>query len=120
MATQEIWSFRCGAASAGLVGMHIIVLDYIAPLERIDDALPEHVAWLDRHYVAGTFIASGRQEPRVGGVILAADVPGQVVREAAAGDPFLREGLATHRHIEFHPSRLAAELADTGVRNLLS
>lgn len=90
--------------------MYAVILDYIRPLDEIDAALADHVIWLDAQYAAGIFLASGRREPRVGGMILAADVPRDVVDAAIAGDPFAVRGLATHTVHEFHPSKWADEV----------
>lgn len=51
--------------------MFVLELSYTAPLEAVDALLPDHVAWLDGLYEQGVFLASGRKEPREGGVILA-------------------------------------------------
>lgn len=50
--------------------MFILELTYTAPLGRIDALLSEHVAWLERGYADGAFLASGRKNPRDGGVII--------------------------------------------------
>jgi uncharacterized protein YciI len=83
---------------------------YTAPLERIDELLPEHAAWLDRHYTAGRFLASGRQVPRRGGVVLAA-LPDRADAEAVtAEDPFVRAGAAEYEIVEFSPTKVAPGL----------
>ena len=51
--------------------MFVLELTYTAPESRVDEFLAEHVAWLDRQYAAGVFLASGRKVPRDGGIILA-------------------------------------------------
>ena len=89
----------------------VLTLTYTAPLERIDALLPAHRRWLDELYAAGTFLASGPQVPRVGGIILArggrADLAA-LVRD----DPFARAGAAEYAIAEFQPNRgpLAAPL----------
>ncbi len=92
--------------------MYAIILDYTAPLDQIDEHLDEHVAWLDEHYADGTFLASGRREPRTGGVILTVDLPLDQAQALADEDPFSRHGLATHTLVRFHPSKLAEPLAN--------
>jgi hypothetical protein len=52
-------------------GMFVIELTYKVPLTQIDAMMKEHVAFLDRHYAAGTFLLSGRKLPRDGGIIIA-------------------------------------------------
>lgn len=92
--------------------MFVITLKYTAPLEAIDTALDAHAEWLDAQYTAGVFLASGRQQPRVGGVILAAAAPRDEIERLVALDPFHTLGLAEHEIVEFLPTRTALELAE--------
>lgn len=87
--------------------MYVILIEYDAPLARIDEALPAHAEWLDQQYEAGRFLASGRREPRTGGVIIAAEGLRAELEAVIAQDPFAELGLARHTIIEFHPSRSA-------------
>ncbi|WP_030244690.1 YciI family protein [Streptomyces sp. NRRL S-350] len=81
--------------------MFVLELDYTAPLEQIDAALPQHVEWLQAHYAAGTFLASGRKVPRDGGVILAVGQDRAAIDALVATDPFVRAGLTQYRVTEF-------------------
>ncbi|MGW2473039.1 YciI family protein [Streptomyces sp. NPDC001665] len=81
--------------------MFVLELSYTAPLDRVDAALDAHVAWLDRQYEAGVFIASGRKNPRDGGVILAVGDDRAAIEELAASDPFVVEGVCAYRITEF-------------------
>lgn len=97
--------------------MFIVSITYTAPLEAIDAALPDHAAFLDRHYAAGVFIASGRKVPRTGGVILAAAASREALSALLAEDPFSRKGLATYQVEEFIPSKSSPDIRkffDTG------
>ncbi|MEU8590892.1 YciI family protein [Streptomyces sp. NPDC048664] len=91
--------------------MFILELTYIAPLERVDAALADHVAWLEEQYEAGVFIASGRKVPRDGGVIVAVGEDRAAVEALAAGDPFVREKVADYRIVEFVATKTAPGLA---------
>ena len=71
-----------------------------------------HVAWLDRHYKDGTFVASGRKVPRDGGVILAIAPDRAAVEAIVAEDPFVARGLAEARVIEFLASQRAVDLPE--------
>lgn len=53
------------------------------------------------------FIASGRQVPRVGGLILVAGTNQEDLERRLALDPFGRLGLAEHAVVEFIPTRAA-------------
>jgi len=90
--------------------MFVIELIYKAPLVEIDAAMKEHVAFLNKHYAAGTFLISGRKIPRDGGVILAMAVSRAEIEAVMAEDPFCSRGLAEFRVIEFRASQRAPDL----------
>lgn len=85
--------------------MFIITLTYEAPLEKVDAVLADHVAWLEKHYADGTFIASGRRVPRVGGVILAQAKNEEALRAVLAEDPFAKNKLARYDIVQFVASK---------------
>ncbi|MGW2813399.1 YciI family protein [Streptomyces sp. NPDC001415] len=91
--------------------MFILELTYIVPLERVDELLPDHVAWLNAQYEAGVFIASGRKQPRDGGVILAVGDDRAAIDQLVATDPFNVNDFATYRITEFLATKVAPELA---------
>ncbi|GAB7188703.1 hypothetical protein ATKI12_8534 [Kitasatospora sp. Ki12] len=90
--------------------MFVLELSYTAELERIDAALPQHVAWLETHYAAGTFLASGRKVPREGGVILAVGEDRAAIEALVATDPFAVAGLCAYRVTEFLATTTAPAL----------
>lgn len=87
--------------------MFIVTLTYLRPLAELDALMPQHVAWLKEHYDAGLFIASGRQKPRKGGVILTRTVSRARLQAILAKDPFVKSGCATAEVVEFTPSMTA-------------
>ncbi|MER7621897.1 YciI family protein [Streptomyces sp. NPDC126503] len=91
--------------------MFVLELTYTAPVERVDALLDAHVAWLDEQYAAGVFIASGRKNPRDGGVILAAGVDRAEIEKIAAADPFTVEGVCAYRITEFYATKTAEDLS---------
>lgn len=91
--------------------MFVLELTYTGPLERVDALLAEHVAWLDSHYASGVFIASGRKNPRDGGIILAAGDDRAEIERITATDPFVTAGVCAYRVTEFLATRTAPELA---------
>jgi uncharacterized protein YciI len=74
--------------------MFVIELTYKAPLAKIDATMREHVAFLEKYYAAGNFLVSGRQIPRVGGIIVAVGESRKRIEAIMAEDPFCRDGLA--------------------------
>ncbi|SCK46652.1 Uncharacterized conserved protein YciI, contains a putative active-site phosphohistidine [Streptomyces sp. AmelKG-D3] len=99
------------ARSRSLAIMFVLELTYTAPVERADALMREHIAWLDESYAAGVFVASGRKNPRDGGVILAVGTDRARIEEIAAADPFAVHGVCSYRITEFTATRTAPELA---------
>jgi uncharacterized protein YciI len=87
--------------------MFIVTLTYLQPLAKIDALMPQHVAWLRRHYEGGLFIASGRQKPRNGDVILTRTASRANLKAVLEADPFVQSGCASYEVIEFKPSMTA-------------
>jgi uncharacterized protein YciI len=90
--------------------MFVLELTYTAPLEAVDPVLEAHVAWLDEQYERGVFLASGRKNPRDGGVIIAAAGDRARIEEIAAGDPFVTAGVCAYRITEFVATKTAPAL----------
>lgn len=77
--------------------MYIVLLTYTAPLEQIDRHAPAHRAWLATCYGDGIFLASGPQEPRSGGAILAHGLSRTELDARLAQDPFAQAGVASYQ-----------------------
>jgi uncharacterized protein YciI len=95
-----------------MIPLFIISLTYVAPLERLDELMPGHAAFLDRYFADGTFLASGRKVPRTGGVILARGGSREEIVKIIEDDPFRREGVAEYDVIEFVATRTSGALVD--------
>src|SRR4249920_3421344 len=90
--------------------MFVIELTYTAPLPAIDAHMAAHMAFLRTYYNAGNFLASGRQIPRKGGIILAVAESRDRVEAIMREDPFLANGLAEIRVVEFRASQKAEDI----------
>ncbi|MFC5212834.1 YciI family protein [Streptomyces coerulescens] len=90
--------------------MFVMELEYTAPIEAVDAVLEAHRAWLDEHYEKGIFLASGRKNPRDGGVILAVAPDRARIEELAATDPFVGAGVCVYRITEFVATKTAPAL----------
>lgn len=90
--------------------MFILELTYTADLSEIDAAMKAHMRWLNAQYAAGRFLVSGRKVPRDGGVIIATGSDRAAIEAIAAEDPFVRQGLATVRVVEFRASQKTQEI----------
>ena len=90
--------------------MFVIELIYKAELAAIDAQMRPHMAFLKKHYAAGTFVVSGRKIPREGGVIIAAGKTRAEIEAIVKDDPFVKLGLAEYRIIEFRASQRAQDI----------
>lgn len=90
--------------------MFVIELVYKADLSEIDAHMKAHVAFLKKHYAAGTFLISGRKIPRDGGIILALAKDKAEIQGVIEQDPFFKHGLADFRIIEFRASQRAEDI----------
>lgn len=90
--------------------MFLVSLTYQVPMEQVEPAMDEHMAFVDRHYATGMFLASGRKVPRTGGVILARAENRAALEAVLAEDPFWRLQLARFEITEILISRTAPGL----------
>jgi uncharacterized protein YciI len=96
--------------------MFVVILTYIKPLDIVNAHLEAHVEFLKKNYEDKVFIASGRQMPRTGGVILARAASKDTLQQVLHDDPFYKHGVADYKIIEFVPSMTAPEF--TGLAEL--
>ncbi len=84
--------------------MFIAILTYKKPLEEVDRFLQAHRDYLAEHYAAGDFIASGPQNPRVGGVIMIKASDREAVNTIISQDPFNINSIADYQIVELTPT----------------
>lgn len=87
--------------------MFIIILTYLKPMSEVLNNLEAHIEYLDKYYASGHFIASGRQEPRTGGVILSRAKDKEEIQKLILEDPFHINGVAKYDIIEFEATKYA-------------
>ena len=86
--------------------MLVVILTYKAPLDVVDVHRPAHVEWLKARYAEGTMLASGRQTPPTGGVLLMRGERAEI-EALLATDPFAAHELADYAVHEFVPTMTA-------------
>ncbi len=89
--------------------MFVVILTYTKPLDVVDSHLEAHVEFLKKSYDEKVFIASGRQVPRTGGLILARAASKEALQQVLSNDPFYKNGVADYKIIEFVASMAAPE-----------
>jgi len=87
--------------------MYVVNLTYTASLERVDDALEAHRAFLVQQFEAGVFVMAGPKVPRDGGVIVAMGIERTRLNAILASDPFAQQNLARYDVTEFKATRMA-------------
>lgn len=90
-----------------IAGMFVLELTYTAPMEQVNAAHDAHMEWVERHWEAGHFIASGRKVPRDGGILLSAVPDRATAEKIVAEDPFVTAGVCEYRITEFIATRTA-------------
>lgn len=97
-------------ATHGDAPVCLILINYVVPLDEVDQHMKPHIDWLERGYDEGLFLMSGRRNPRTGGVIVCRGHKAEV-EAFAASDPFVTSGAATIEVIEFNASWAAEAVA---------
>lgn len=90
--------------------MYIINITYKVSLTVVDEYLKEHVVYLNEQYKLDNFHASGRKNPRVGGIILSKISDKEKLENIIAKDPFKLNDVANYELIEFIPTKTCNEL----------
>jgi uncharacterized protein YciI len=90
--------------------MFVVLVTYTKPIEEIDKVLVPHRQFLDTLYADGILLASGPQNPRTGGVLVAKGMDRGVLESLLKADPFHTHGVATYQLIEFDPVKYAKAL----------
>jgi uncharacterized protein YciI len=90
--------------------MFVLELTYTAPFDLVDELRDEHMAWVKAQYDAGIFVASGRKEPRDGGVIIALGNDRSAMEDLTSSDPFTIADVCEYRITEFLATTVASGL----------
>jgi uncharacterized protein YciI len=87
--------------------MIIVELTHQKPRAEVEKYLSGHIAFLERHYKQGTFMASGPKEPRDGGIILV-QADEATARKIMQEDPLCQHNISEYRFIDFRPAMCKA------------
>ena len=97
--------------------MFIISLTYKVQLEKVEQYLDGHRAFLKKYYDNGFFVMSGAKVPRKGGVIIASVSNKTILESLLQEDPFSINGISDYEIIEFKPSMCIDSLIETVQRD---
>lgn len=93
--------------------LFVVLLRYLVPLDTILAIRPAHVDYLKQHYDNGTFLVSGPQVPRAGGLILARATSRSVLMEILEQDPFY-----VQKAIEYHVYEFEVNMCTPGLESV--
>ena len=82
-----------------------MISTYRAPLDEVDKAREDHLAYLDGLERRGFVVAAGRQDPPNGGVILFDVDTEEEALALIADDPYVQRGLAEYQPTGWKPTR---------------
>jgi len=85
--------------------MFFVLVNYVKPIEVVEEFLESHVTFLDKYYEQKKFIISGRRNPRTGGAILVNSTSKDEVEKIVSEDPFFINKVASYEIIEFIPTK---------------
>ena len=85
--------------------MYLLILSYKKGLDVVEKHLEAHNVYLNKYYQQGNFIASGRRNPRIGGVIICRANNIEEVQILICEDPFYKFEIADYKIIEFEPTK---------------
>ncbi|MGH1519213.1 YciI family protein [Chryseobacterium sp. JK1] len=85
--------------------MFIISLTYKTSIENVESFIPQHNVFLTKYYELGHFIASGRKEPRTGGVIIGNAASKDEIEKIISEDPFYIHQIADYEITAFVPTK---------------
>lgn len=91
--------------------MFIVKVGYKKGIEEVDKFLLEHRAFLEQGYQKNFLIASGPQNPRIGGIILSQLTDKQQLEDFLSQDPFSLYDIASYEIIEFTPVKYHKDFA---------
>ncbi|TGN18739.1 YciI family protein [Leptospira idonii] len=87
----------------------VVLLRYLVPLETVEKFVVVHREYLATGYAKKVLLASGPQNPRSGGVLLARGNSREEIQDFCNGDPFCKEGVAEYQIIEWVPVKWLPE-----------
>ncbi|MDX2702233.1 YciI family protein [Streptomyces sp. PA03-6a] len=92
--------------------LHLLFLTYTGSEADAGPFVAAHVAFLERHHRAGTFLLSGQTVPSSeGGVILARGTDRRTIERSAAEDPLVISGVAAYTVTTVDPASVHPDLA---------
>jgi YCII-like protein len=84
----------------------VVSTTYTKSLEEVGKFRKDHFKFIQKYIDAEKFIAGGRQNPPIGGLILAYNVTRKEIEEILKEDPYYKNNLIETEITEFTPALL--------------
>lgn len=93
-------------------GHNLFAVDitYNVPMSEIEPYIEPHMAFIEKGYEDGRFLASGAKVPRTGGMIIAIGTNREEIEALMAQDPFTIAGVVALQITEFKAANVADAL----------
>lgn len=83
--------------------LFVVLVTYTKSLDIVESFLQEHRAFLKKGYESGNLLASGPQNPKVGGIIIGTFHSKESAENFFREDPYAQNNVATYQFVEFTP-----------------
>lgn len=83
--------------------MLIAISRYKKSLDEVEVYRAQHHAFLKPYFIDGSLLVSGRQDTRLGGVIISKNATRAEFERILQEDPFAKSGVAEYHITEFNP-----------------
>lgn len=90
--------------------IHVVTLNYLRPVEDINQHLDAHKEWLIDNVRQGKVILAGPMEGRTGGLLLASCSDREELDAMMAQDPFIESGVASYEVYACVPALASLQL----------
>ena len=81
----------------------IIRIDYLVPLQKIEEIISDHREFLQEGYDKGILLFSGPMNPRTGGIVAARSGSMEEIQSFFQHDPYYINKAAEYNFTEFDP-----------------
>ncbi|MFI5495384.1 YciI family protein [Actinoplanes sp. NPDC051859] len=85
--------------------MYLMISTYLAPLDEVDRARDDHLAFVAELEQRSLCVSAGRRDPAVGGIVLLAVDTEANAFALMADDPYVQRGLAEYTAMGWNPTR---------------
>ncbi|MDK2126530.1 YciI family protein [Parachitinimonas caeni] len=92
--------------------MFLVDLEFIRPLDEVDQHVAAHRDYLKDFYENGSLFMGGRKIPRSGGIILSRHTTRQEVESVFNADPLVLARVAKYSVTEFQPVMMTEALKE--------